>query len=1246
MPNILKDNPFPKSLSKADIKRFLDTGKIRSNHETKIKIYNTKDIIIIYCVTEDKPFTIETLIATCEKYGFFDFKIYHSVKTVIRDQKNAIKSIKRKTNQNFESFIKCSLSKHDPTKKQMIDLFLEQITMNFKLLDKIVKEWPDMMQIMTNILHSFRRMASIEHKYYESLGFIKWILEDRFTYIGYQKIIDDNKFAKLFGYCGINKIKCLADNLKSTKPIVIYKSQNISPIREIIPMDIIVVNCINIYGKNEKHVFYGLFTTAALKQGHRNIPYLKSKVEKAAKKLSIELYQHEYKNFLDMVDKIPTRDLFVIGHNEIANFYKKKKASKDNFYFHFYPIYNSIYSIIIFSKNKDSLALQKCVEIIDKKKNWSILYQNQTITKTVSSFQFLIYSESEIKNISKTKLLLKSALKTWDEKFQDILFSKKLEEKEINKIFFDSDYKLTFAYLTGYIDYKFSQNAFLNMTPYFHIYISNGETKIKVYNPNNPINLSKCLGIFTNFGITIYIQKVYKIQTKDGICFIHDFSIQKNIKNINNTVYIEKMFSFVWQGIIENNILCKLVFTIKTNVLNIFLLNAYVDYLKQKTGLSSEYICDVISKYPNQTAKWLHTFDKKFNPNNKSSDFFKPNNQLAEITINDHYFIFENFFILLYSTVRTNYYNICQTKFGHDNYLVFKLQSDINDILFETFIYHVDFIAIHMRTGKISRGGIRWSDRKHDLREEIKDLALSQNIKNTVIAPKGAKGGFVIKKEISPNISGKQAYEIMVRGLLDITDNWTVSKIIKPNNVICFDDDDYYLAIAADKGTSKFLDIANQISKQYTFWLKDAFASGGITGYNHKEMGITSKGAFESALNYFKILNINLDKEKIIAVGIGDMSGDVFGNGMILHQNILLTAAFNHKYIFIDPTPNPKQSYVERKRLFENELDFKYYNPDCISKGGGIFEVSQSQIKISSQIKKLLQIDKQYISGNDLICKILSANVDMIWMGGIGTFIKEDSSNIEFNKKFISANDVSAKMIIEGANLGVSNDSRHILSQKGCKINTDYIDNSGGVTCSDFEVNIKIALLNINPKSVDIEMQKAKKEVEKKVLMINKSQNKILNILEKDIEKRPKRYCEVLHMSEIKKPVENITRPDLCYILGISKMIFKKNLNEQFANIKIDKKVLSNFFISYFPSNIIQKFKQNILKHPLKKEILINMITNDIINNAGVNVIVSDVHKIVLNYIKHKKEISKIKTEKITEYKAFRQIESIILDLG
>jgi len=557
---------------------------------------------------------------------------------------------------------------------------------------------------------------------------------------------------------------------------------------------------------------------------------------------------------------------------------------------------------------------------------------------------------------------------------------------------------------------------------------------------------------------------------------------------------------------------------------------------------------------------------------------------------------------------------------------------------FEIFVYSPRVEGVHLRGGKVARGGLRWSDRREDFRTEVLGLVKAQQVKNTVIVPVGSKGGFVCKQLPSEREAfikeGQECYKIFIRGLLDITDNIERGEIVPPANVTRHDEDDPYLVVAADKGTATFSDIANGIANEYNFWLGDAFASGGSVGYDHKKMGITAKGAWESVKRHFREMDIDCQTTDFTVVAIGDMAGDVFGNGMLLSKHIRLQVAFNHMHIFVDPTPDAATSYPERERLFNlPRSSWEDYNKDLISAGGGIFSRAAKSISLSPEMKKMLGTKKASMTPNELIKASLMMEFDLLWNGGIGTYIKNshetdaDVGDRANDALRINGNDLGAKILGEGGNLGATQLGRIEFAAKGGRVNTDFIDNVGGVACSDNEVNIKI-LLNglvsegdLTRKQRDELLYSMTDEVSELVLKDCYRQTHTLSITQSKGASTLKEKIRFIHALEkegkLNRAIEflptdeelaeraaagkDLTRPELSVLVSYAKMVLKESLvTDEITENPYYRQLL----VKSFPRPLREKFNDAMDNHPLRKEIIATKLANNIVNDMGLNFMV------------------------------------------
>jgi glutamate dehydrogenase len=590
--------------------------------------------------------------------------------------------------------------------------------------------------------------------------------------------------------------------------------------------------------------------------------------------------------------------------------------------------------------------------------------------------------------------------------------------------------------------------------------------------------------VFESMGLEVLIGRPYRIRLGSRNYWINHFTLGNGETICNVDIekiprYFSQLFESIWCQRSENDAFNHLLFSACIKAENIQILRAYTAYLQQiRFPHSRDYIIETLNTYPDITLLLVRAFLRKFDPENAQPDSYlelieQIRERLHGIESLDHDLIYKSMLNLIEATVRSNYFQSDDNGTGH---ISFKLDSKQIERLpkpsprFEIYVYAARFEGIHLRGGLVARGGIRWSDRREDYRTEVLGLMKAQMVKNAVIVPAGSKGGFITKQiatvpanEVYGEVQA--CYSLYINALLEITDNRVGADIEQPVKTRVHDGPDPYLVVAADKGTAAFSDVANGIAADHGFWLDDAFASGGSQGYDHKKMGITARGAWESVKRHFRGLGKNIQKEKFTVVGIGDMSGDVFGNGMLLSPCIQLVAAFNHMHIFIDPDPDVKKSSQERQRMFNlSRSTWNDYNKKLISTGGGVFARKAKRIDLSPQMQQLLQCKEAHLTPDELIVYILKAPVDLIWNGGIGTYIKAsnetdaDVSDKSNDAIRINGRQVRARAVGEGGNLGVTQRGRVEYALNGGLIYTDSIDNSAGVNCSDKEVNIKILL--------------------------------------------------------------------------------------------------------------------------------------------------------------------------------------------
>lgn len=797
---------------------------------------------------------------------------------------------------------------------------------------------------------------------------------------------------------------------------------------------------------------------------------------------------------------------------------------------------------------------------------------------------------------------------------------------------------------------------------------------LRLFQWEKSITLSKIVPILENFDLCVDTLETENIKLGQSIAWISDFSLsyRRGFINIDKVKELfQDAFTEVLCNVAENDDLNKLILGASISWREVNILRAYTKYLKQ-IGLpfTQPYIERSLASHPEITKNLIALFFAMHDPEQNSKkepktvEIEKNIFQLLEsVNSLDEDRIFQYLHKVIKATLRTNFFQKSSAG-SFKNYLSFKLKSSsIPDLplplpLTEIFVYSPKVEGIHLRNSLVSRGGIRWSDRPEDYRTEILGLMKAQKVKNAVIVPSGAKGGF-ITKELSLTASRGvnhseiiQCYQTFIRGLLDLTDNLVDGKFISPPNVICYDDIDPYLVVAADKGTSAFSDIANTLAKEYDFWLGDAFASGGSAGYDHKKMGITARGTWESIKRHFRELNIDVMKSEITVAGIGDMSGDVFGNGMIYSPNLKLIAAFDHRHIFLDPNPDPKSSFNERMRLFNLPIStWEDYNPALISKGGAVFKRSLKNIPLTPEVKKALDTDKNNMTPNELIRTILTAPVDLLFNGGIGTYVKAVSeSQFDVGDRTnescrINGSQLRCKVVGEGGNLGFTQLGRIEYALRGGLINADFIDNSAGVDCSDHEVNLKILLDHeircgkLNLKSRNALLASLTDEIADLVLKDNYLQalaisftaqhaditlarhQQYINVLEKtaELNRSVEHLPDEKQFLERKNADKGLTRPELAVILAYTKIQIKNMILH--SNLSKDA-YLARIVSTAFPPSIQKKYGKMMSKHRLFREIFATQMSNKIVNDMGFTFVYrmqletgADIEKVVRAYI-------------------------------
>lgn len=1225
----------------------------------------------IFILNEDKPFIVDSLNCLLTKKRLKASVLLHPVIYVERDGKGSLQKI-LDSGREKESLVFIKIP-GDFSKEAISDLEKSLNELLIQVEDTFFS-WEGSLNKISSIVESIKKNESPDS--HEALDFLEWLKKDNFTFLGYSDFSIPG--ANFSGKAGSEKIwkdneeeirKIIKFSLESPsddRTILLGKLSGVSPVHRRVPIDYVLVKNINEKGEYKSgSLIFGIYSSAIYRQSIYDIPILRKKIEGVSKKANFPEKGYNSKLLKLIMESFPREamiqieegDLYCVSMHVLSGVISKKPKiflEKSGFG-------SLVDSLIFLPRERFSPEKHDSInKYLSEKLGGTILSDSprEAAENFLYLYSTLLIKEKKEIDLETIEEELDSLTSDWDEYFYRLLSSKNysfgtdLSFKELKSIF-PANYKNKFSPENALEDMVFLRELSRTSKTSFNLIIENQkEIILKIYSAGR-ISLSDILPSIENFGFKAMEEKSFQIAETGGIkesllyVFILSGALPAEMDSLFLKKEVEEAFCKINAGLFTNDYLNRLLYASGITWRYISVLKALTGYLKQASfPYGKDYIKSVLVKHYSFGGILIELFKAKFDPvlKDRDSRIKKLKDEslvyLDKVVGASEDKVLRSFLTLLEAMVRTNYY-VKNEKGESAPYISFKFRSGAIDFLpkpipfAEIFVYSKDFEALHLRSGKVARGGIRWSDREEDYRTEVLGLMKAQVTKNPVIVPTGAKGGFFLHfgkegiEEAEYKAKAVECYRNFLRGILDVTDNIVEGKIIHPKNVIRYDEPDPYVVVAADKGTATFSDYANQVSAEYNYWLGDAFASGGSAGYDHKKLGITARGAWISVQTHFRDLGIDVQKDSIRVVGIGDMSGDVFGNGMLLSETIKLVAAFNHRHIFIDPDPDPKISFAERKRLFDKPGSaWSDYNPKLFSVGGGVFERKSKFIILSEEAKKTLGLASPKIAPEDLIKAILKAEVDLIWNGGIGTYIKastESHSDVGDKSNDLvrcDANEIRAKVIAEGGNLGVTQRARIEYSKCGGIINTDFIDNSAGVDCSDHEVNIKIALNgsmargHLSLKERNLLLEKMSKEVCSLVLEDNYKQNGALAISEASPAFNVEIYRYLIKVLEEEKLLdrkeeflpsegelarrriakEGMTRPELAVLLSYGKMSLYNDLIK--AKVTEDE-YYEPWLLNYFPKLIGERFKKEISEHPLRKEIITTVITNKMVNMLG-----------------------------------------------
>lgn len=1253
---------------------------------------------IIEVMSDDMPFLVDSILMELNRRNITTHLIINvGGLRICRDENNKIVAVFSHGQSGGQTCIEEApvfLEIDRLTDPEILEDITQSITKVLHDVEIANEDWPTMRDKVKETIKELENGKGhfSGEEFDESIDFLKWIEDNHFTFLGmrdYELVTEgDEIILRLQPKTGLGVLRDtstskfsrrIADMTPeaqkltlSQQPLIISKTNTKSTVHRPTYTDYIGIKRFNEKGDviGERRII-GLYTSAAYHTSPRQIPFLRRKVEKIIEKSEMKLRSHAGKTLLNILETLPRDDLFQGSSDELFDiamgiFYLQERkrirlfARRD--------IYGRFISALVFvPRDHFNTQLRMAMQSLLEKEFGASesTFATRFSESILARIHFILRvdpNDPRDVDLKELEEKLVDIGRSWDDEFTESILDYYGEEKgnalieQYNQAF-PSSYKEYYPPRTGLHDLRYIENLtgenLLELNFFKPIDDLSCQVRLKVYQLNSTIPLSDVLPILENMGLRVISERPYEVKLGDSrSAWINDFGMSFDSAEDIDVEAIKEAFQEafigIWFGRVENDGFNQLVLSAGLTWREITILRAYAKYFRQtRFTFSQNYIEQTLANHPRISRCIAQYFTVSFNPEKNSNREKEAKaihenilRELDNVTSLDEDRIIRRYITFMQATLRTNFFQTDEQG-QPKSYLSIKLNpSNIPELplprpAFEIFVYSPRFEGVHLRGSNVARGGLRWSDRREDFRTEILGLMKAQQVKNAVIVPSGAKGGFVPKnlpvdgtrEEIMDE--GIACYQGFIRGLLDITDNLQAGEVIKPKDVICFDEDDPYLVVAADKGTATFSDIANAISQEYGFWLDDAFASGGSVGYDHKKMGITARGAWESVKRHFREIGIDCQNTDFTCIGIGDMSGDVFGNGMLLSRHTKLVAAFNHMHIFLDPDPDPEASFKERERLFNLPRSaWTDYDEKLISKGGGIFNRSAKSISLTPEIKALLEVDQDELTPNELIRSILRAPVDLLWNGGIGTYVKgihethaqvgdRSNDNIRLN-----SNDLRVKIIGEGGNLGMTQQARVEYALSGGHIYTDFIDNSAGVDCSDHEVNIKI-LLNQVVTSGDLTLKQRNEllasmtdEVAELVLSHNYNQTLAISFAAEQAHKHVdlhSRYIEALEargeldpgleflpdrqtLMERKLVGKGLARPGISVLLAYSKISLKHEiLNGELA----EDPYLSRMLQRAFPHALQEKYFEEMQNHSLRRQIIATQISNLLVNEMG-----------------------------------------------
>ena len=1269
----------------------LEFGRRFSDGKPKIRAYNPTSAqhgwqtthTVVEIVNDDMPFLVDSVTMEVNRQGLTLHLVIHPVLRTVRSAAGELESVSapgESSEGRLESFMHVEVDRRtDPAKLAELETGLARVLGDVRAA---VQDWRAMKGRMAEVLSHVdeARAAVTRAELEEGRAYLDWLMNDHFTFLGCRDYVlervggEDVLRIVLGSGLGIlrERGETLSVSFAGLPPearkrarvkelLVLIKASSRSTVHRSGHLDYVGVKHFNAAGEVSGETrFLGLYTHTVYAENATQVPILRRKLAAVIERAGLLPAGHSGKALASILESYPRDELLQIsaqdlyGHAmailQLGERQRLRLLVRQDAYSRF------VSCLIFVPRERYNTELrvrfqQILTEAFDgASSEFDVDLSASALGRILMRIATRPGAMLRAPDVQALEKRLVDAMRRWEDDLHAALVERHGEERA-NQLFalyasaFPASYREEYAVqdALGDIDMieKLDPKTDLGMNLHESARAEPGSLRFKIYRRGSRLALSDSLPMLERLGVRVQFEHPHKVEPAGAApVWVVDFGLTppasaRPLGEVRESFH--EAFFGMWSGAVEADPLNRLVLSAGLKPGEIVVLRAYARYLNQTgSALSLSYVEQALAANPGVASLLVRLFFSRFNPTGERDEggwTAQIEAALDGVENLDEDRILRSFLAVVQATTRTNYF------LGRP-YLSFKLDPKRVPGLpeprpmHEIWVYSPRVEAVHLRGGPVARGGIRWSDRREDFRTEVLGLMKAQMVKNVVIVPVGAKGGFVVKRAPAGGREalmkeGVACYQTFLRGLLDITDNLVDGKVVPPRGVVRYDGDDPYLVVAADKGTATFSDYANAISQEYGFWLDDAFASGGSAGYDHKKMGITARGAWESVKRHFRELGIDTQAGEFSVVGIGDMSGDVFGNGMLLSRRIRLVAAFDHRHVFLDPAPDLGKSWQERKRLFElPRSSWADYDSKLISPGGGVFPRSAKSIALSPEVCKALDVKADSLTPAELISAILKAPIDLLYNGGIGTYVKSSrQSSADVGDRAndairVNGADLRCRVVGEGGNLGFTQLGRVEYALKGGRINTDAIDNSAGVDCSDHEVNIKV-LLNVVARAGALALPERDKllagmtdEVAALVLRDNYFQTQSLSVsgtlapalldaqerFIRSLEKagRLNRALEYLpsdeELAERRAAKLGLTSPERAVLLAYAKIAL---YDELVASNVPDDPWVATALERYFPTPLGSRYKAQIHAHPLRREIIATHVTNSMVNRVG-----------------------------------------------